>query len=112
MSPHEHLVTRHQYEVTETTPSFDNHISFLRAITRLADQENTVNTEDWGNSGQDFVKSLMNIGWYFIWLSSCLEGANKYMYVLLYVGSPQVASGYFHKVLQKTDSQEENIREC
>jgi hypothetical protein len=49
MKPHEHLVKRSQYEVIEKTPSFGalkNHISFLSAITRLAEQENTINTGD------------------------------------------------------------------
>lgn len=112
MKPPECLVTWSQHEVTEATPSLNNHISFLCAITRLADQENTINTGD-REFRRIFCKKKISYEHRVVFhlVELILRGCQQTHVCLALSGTPKVASGYFHEVPQKADSQGENIRE-
>lgn len=113
MKPPECLVTWSQHEVTKATPSLNNHISFLCAITRLADQENTINTGD-HKFRRIFCKKKKNSYEHrvvFYLVEVILRGCQQTHVCLALSGTPQVASVYVHEVPQKADSQGESIRE-
>lgn len=109
MKPHECLVTWSQHEVTKATPLLNNHISFLCAITRLADQENTINTGD-HEFRRIFCKKISyehRVVFHLVEL--ILRGCQQTHVCLALSGTPQVASEYFHEVPQKADSQERTL---